>query len=775
MTAHTYVDRLNQACNYVRNKINDRPDVGIILGSGLGSYGDELVDAIKIPYKEIPQMLDTTVPGHSGCLIYGKVGERKVLCLSGRSHQYEGLHPHEVQFAIRLLAMCGSRLVILTNAAGTRNPDLNVGDLAPMHDHMNFTHRGYTEEPLIYKEFNHIIQTDMYDKEALSVAHQVAVEKQLSTTPCVYVYNFGPTYETHAEVEGEYALGGTNFGMSTVPEVISMKELQVPVLAMSFVTNKAAGVTDVPLSHEEVARAAKAGEPNMKALISEVIKRTALKDFPIPAIEGDDRIMARPRPETFVSDEDVDSIAKLFGNTKIDAGIILCGCHTLEGFDAQTTVNGIDLPKLPFLQHTTLKLQIGILSGKQVAVVSGLRDLCGLEVHALHYFAGLFKKLGASTFIQTFSAGKLEGAENGISIVKDVIPFFEYPVIVPVECKRPFDVELVGELPKSVLASYHGPEFPSASEAIGYQRSKATHITLGTVRGLLIAKGHELRTLGIVDGAYNGVLTSNDTTEAVLASCRASSSNVTKTIVDALGKIENSAPHGSSFTPSSEKGLGWNDVPSAPQNEQEDPEVVAAIQAKLPEIQFAIIFQKECPQYDSIKAKLTSVVDAEGNTINYGTLNGKQVGTCISTLPLVRALAAKDVLIIAFSNVIPLTPELKEQKYVSIIDHTSLTGIYPLVGHNRFGTRFPDMGHMYQIIEGVPKATSFNSIDLRETTDAYSEMMRLMQANVSTTFGPKECIVTRHSGGRFVHIGAVVNCPRCVWEIDDEILTKLIK
>ena len=280
MLAKTYVERLVRASDFVKDKIKDTPDVGIILGSGLGSYGDELVNPIKIPYKEIPEMLDTTVPGHSGCLIFGKVGERKVLCLSGRSHQYEGLYPHEVQFAIRLLAVCGCKLCILTNAAGTRDPDLNVGDLCPMIDHMNTTLRGYTEEPLIQRDFNHLIQVDMYDKAAQDVARQVAVEMGLQTKGCVYCYNFGPTYETSAEVEGEYKLGATNFGMSTVPEVVAMKELGVPVFAMSFATNKAAGVTGQKLSHEEVTAAAKAGEPKMKALISEVIKRTPLKDVP---------------------------------------------------------------------------------------------------------------------------------------------------------------------------------------------------------------------------------------------------------------------------------------------------------------------------------------------------------------------------------------------------------------------------------------------------------------------------------------------------------------
>ena len=156
MFADEYAERLNNAIKFVKSQITGTPEVGVVLGSGLGSYGQELAEPITIPYKNIPGMLDTTVPGHSGCLIFGKIGEVKVLCLSGRSHQYEGLHPHEIQFAIRLLGGCGCRLVILTNAAGTCDELLEVGDLAPMLDHLNFTHRGYTEEPLEIKDFYHL-------------------------------------------------------------------------------------------------------------------------------------------------------------------------------------------------------------------------------------------------------------------------------------------------------------------------------------------------------------------------------------------------------------------------------------------------------------------------------------------------------------------------------------------------------------------------------------------------------------------------------------------
>lgn len=160
------------------------------------------------------------------------------------------------------------KLCILTNAADTRDPELNVGNLAPILDYTNFTHRGYIEEPLKFVAFNHMIQTHMIDDDATRVAKEISIEMKLNTKGCIYCSNFGPTYESHSEIEGEYWFGATNYGMFIQYE-------------------------------------AKKGEPKMKVFISEVIKRVLLKDLPIPKIEGDDHIISRILPKSFTSDEEI--------------------------------------------------------------------------------------------------------------------------------------------------------------------------------------------------------------------------------------------------------------------------------------------------------------------------------------------------------------------------------------------------------------------------------------------------------------------------------------
>ena len=774
MRAKVYVERLLKASEFVKERIPAVPDVGIILGSGLGSYGDELVDPIKIPYKEIPEMLDTTVPGHSGCLIFGSVGDRKVLCLSGRSHQYEGLGPHEVQFAIRLLAVCGCKLCILTNAAGTRDPELNVGDLCPMLDHMNTTLRGYTEEALAQKDFNHLIQVGMYDKEAQEVAKEVATEMGLQTKGCVYCYNFGPCFETSAEVEGEYKMGATNFGMSTVPEVVAMKEMGVPVFAMSFATNKAAGVTGEPLTHEEVYQAAKAGEPKMKALISELIKRVPLKEAGERKLVGDDNVIARVAPKDFASDDLIARVARMFGDTKVDALIIAGACHEIKGFDAKTVIDVSSLPEFPIMRQIRMKFNIGVIGNKQVALVNGVRDLCGPDGYQLHYLISLAAKLGAHVYIQTFSSGSI--SEKGVKAVEDIIPQFERVINLPVLSPLPCDSDLAESLPKAILGSYHGPEFPTAHEVGALEFLGATNVTLGTVKGLQIAKGFGLQAIGITDGAYNGVLTEEDSINQILADCRASAGAVSDAVASIIQKIQKKASVGSSWAPTgAEKGITWNDTPPFAQNEQEDPDKVASLVSQLPEVDVAIILKEPCDLYESLKGRLTTETSLECGTVNSGELFGKRVALAIASRYLVRALASKKVAVVGISPVIATSDELGEAPCVAINDHINISGVYALVGRNRFGPRFPDMSHLYGATSDLPTATSFQVVDLRVVTPAFKNGIAKIGCQVVTEFGPEQATLCRHQEGTFKQLGVIVKSVGDPWTVEDTVLEQLLQ
>ncbi|KAK8876210.1 hypothetical protein M9Y10_006400 [Tritrichomonas musculus] len=795
MKAKVYVDRLNEACKYVQSRIKERPDIGIILGSGLGSYGEELKDPITIPYKEIPQMLDTTVPGHSGCLIFGKVGERKVLCLSGRSHQYEGLYPHEVQFAIRLLAVIGCKLCILTNAAGTRDPELNVGDLAPIEGYTNFTHRGYTEEPLKFVPFNHMIQINMVDADATKVAKEIASQMNLNVKGCIYCYNFGPTYESHSEVEGEYQFGATNFGMSTVPEIIAMKEIGVPLFAMSFVTNKAAGALTKKLSHEDVQVEAKKGEPKMKALISKVIEKVPLKEVPIPKIEGDDHIISRVLPKTFVTDEELNKVIHNFNGTKIDAVIVLGACHTLQ-IDVKQSIDCNKLPFFPIMQHTSLKFDIGLINNHHVGVFHGFLNLNGPEEHALYYITKLAKLLGASTYIQTFSSGAFNAnSYPNVSIVEDIVPFFERPVKTPKLCNKPFDISCLNGAPHCVLASYHGPEFPSVSEAKGINKFGATQVTLGTVKGLLLANAAGLKPFGIADGAYRGLLGSdakNDTLENVLNSCRGSSEKVCEYVHKIIQSIEShSSDSKDSFTESDVKAIQWNDCIPEKQNFQEDQTLVEKVASALPKNEswekkdyVAVMLENESlPFFAHLKKSLSEVstitvhdewlnVDVNVYNGSYGS-NKRKVLLTTESRTLVRAFAINKIKVHLIGKVIPVKDI--NDKFVSVVDYINLDGVVPLVGRNKSGQRFPDMSYPYHAIEGLPKVTAFSVIDDNEVTKAYAKTIEHFGGGVACQFGVKEGIVNRHAEGNIAFLGVIHAEGNDNWSADDQLIAKFIE
>jgi purine-nucleoside phosphorylase len=770
MKASEYVSRLNEACTYVKSRIPGRPDVGLILGSGLGSYGDELRDPIVIHYRDIPGMLDTTVPGHTGRLIFGGVGDRRVLCLSGRSHQYEGLYPHEVQFAIRLLAVSGCRLSILTNASGTRDPGVNVGDLTPLTDHINMTRRGYTEEPLVQRDFDHTIQEGLYDAAAAEAARAVCAELGLQPRSCVYCYNFGPNFESHAEVTGEGVLGATNFGMSTVPEVLAMKQLGAPVFALSMATNKAAGTEpESALSHDDVQRAANAGEPQMKALISEVIKRVPLSDFAVPVVAGGGHLIGRVQPSEFVSD--FSAVLPLFGGTQIDAAVVIGACHGLAGFEPALEISVAELPHFPVLDRPTALLRIGAYRGKRIAVVDGLKTLCGPDVFQLHYFAQLFKALGAAAFIQTFTSGALK--PSPVAVVRDVVPFIERPVKAPIVGSGPLGV--VDGVPQVVIASYHGPEFPTRCEVAALGVLGADGVVLGTVKGLLIASGLGLRAVGVADAAFSAPLGPGDTLDAILTSSRGLSAAVEEVVAREIDAVPASAAAAPSFAPGDAKGITWNDTPLAPQNRQEDPDVVKQIADALPPLDAALIFPAEGAFFAAVAGRLGETAQAGAYAIRYGSLFGVRVAAAIGTRELVRAFAARNIIAVALAPVLATDPTIAGEKFVAFIDHISITGISPLAGPNRSGLRFNDAGHLYVPIPGLKTVTVFSVVDLRETTPAYAAAIVKMKAHAAAEFGPAEALVTRHAGGRLKAIGVVVQNATDDWAVDDAVLEAALK
>lgn len=241
------------AAQYVLSQTSLRPRIGLVLGSGLGSFADELSEAIRIPYTTIPHFPRSTAIGHAGQMVIGHVGQVPVAAMQGRVHLYEGYSAQQVAFPIRAFARMGIRVVIFTNAAGGISPNYNQGALVLISDHINLQ----GQNPLVGPNDERCGErfpdmTQAYSKALREAAHKAARSLGKELSEGVYVALLGPSYETPAEIRYLRKIGADLVGMSTVPEVIAARHLGMQVLAISCVTNMAAGILDKPLSYIEV-------------------------------------------------------------------------------------------------------------------------------------------------------------------------------------------------------------------------------------------------------------------------------------------------------------------------------------------------------------------------------------------------------------------------------------------------------------------------------------------------------------------------------------------
>lgn len=253
------------------------PEIALILGSGLGSIADQLEDAVAIDYKDIPNFPVSTVEGHAGRLVAGKLEGRAVIAMQGRFHYYEGWSLDEVTLPVRVFKQLGAKALFVTNSSGGINPDFSPGALMLISDHINMTGlnplRGHNDSR-IGPRFPDM--TEAYDFELRRQTMAIASELGLELYTGVYAGLQGPSYETPAEIHMLRRLGGDAVGMSTVPEVIVANHCGLRVLGISCITNMAAGITDQKLNHEEVTQTAALARERFSSLLKAAIKSVTL-------------------------------------------------------------------------------------------------------------------------------------------------------------------------------------------------------------------------------------------------------------------------------------------------------------------------------------------------------------------------------------------------------------------------------------------------------------------------------------------------------------------
>ena len=268
-------DRIDKAYAHIERELSGfEPEIGLILGSGLGVLADEIKEPKVIPYKEIPSFPQSTVEGHSGQFVAGYLEGKRVLAMQGRFHYYEGYKMQEITIPVRVMVKLGINKLVITNAAGGVNTSFKAGDLMLISDHINFG----GNNPLIGPNLDEYgprfpDMSEPYSKELQAKLREASVELNIEIKEGVYLYGTGPSYETPSEVKMARFIGADAVGMSTVPEVIVGVHAGMNIVGISCITNMASGILDQPLTHDEVMETAEIISEDFIRLIKGLIIR----------------------------------------------------------------------------------------------------------------------------------------------------------------------------------------------------------------------------------------------------------------------------------------------------------------------------------------------------------------------------------------------------------------------------------------------------------------------------------------------------------------------
>ncbi len=266
-------NRINVAYEFLNKNVEQKPDLCIVLGSGLGSYADSVSDAKAIDYKDIPGFPVATVEGHAGRMVFGTKHGVNIVCMQGRFHCYEGYTASETVIPLRSLIKLGIKKLLITNAAGGINKSFEPGQIMVIEDHINFTFL----TPLEGKNFDEFgprfpAMSNAYDNKLTQALIDSAKQNKVFVKTGVYAMNKGPAFETPAEIKALRVLGADAVGMSTVPEIIAAAHAGISSCALSCITNMAAGIMDKPPTHEEVIKTGAAASESIKKIIDGFIK-----------------------------------------------------------------------------------------------------------------------------------------------------------------------------------------------------------------------------------------------------------------------------------------------------------------------------------------------------------------------------------------------------------------------------------------------------------------------------------------------------------------------
>ena len=266
--------KIQETATWLKERMPSSPETAIILGTGLGHLAERIVPEMAIPYSTIPNFPVSTVEGHSGQLIFGKLGGKDIMAMQGRFHYYEGYSMKEVTFPIRVMNELGIKTLFVSNAAGGTNPSFRIGDIMIITDHINYMPENPLHGPNIPPGPRFPDMSEAYDPELIQLAKTIGAELDIKLKRGVYLATQGPTYETPSEYRMFAHWGADAVGMSTVPEVIVARHCGIRCFGLSIITDLGVNGKIVKVTHEDVQKAASEARPRMASIMEEMIRRS---------------------------------------------------------------------------------------------------------------------------------------------------------------------------------------------------------------------------------------------------------------------------------------------------------------------------------------------------------------------------------------------------------------------------------------------------------------------------------------------------------------------
>mmetsp|Transcript_131382 Transcript_131382/g.195714 ORF Transcript_131382/g.195714 Transcript_131382/m.195714 type:complete len:835 (+) Transcript_131382:17-2521(+) len=781
-----YAEKLNETVNYIKEQWgNDLPDVAIVLGSGLGQFAQRYESCLTIPYSDIPNMVKTTVSGHSGNLVLGTLANgKKVITFAGRVHAYEGIRMFEVTYLARIAHGLGAKIFIATNAAGGALDEMNPGDAMIITDHVNILKRHPLQE--VFADASvcpPVSGTRIYSKRIAGLAREIAAGvTDFGLREGTYACCPGPSYETPSEVRGGKDTGIGAFGMSTVPECIVASSLGLEVFALSLCTNLAAGISSIPLSHEEVKEVADNSGPLLMTFMERLLSNLDADPETIPAVlpppTGDGVTLNRNVNRATAEEINVASefVQQKF-SAKFSIAVQLTAKFSSVFVDSQFATETVsfdvsEIPNYPCISNLGGKVVLGKNnSGAGVLCLVPNSEIGFLPAEAC-FLVQLMKKLGVSFFffgavgatvtetsdyifgiddacdITTMHCSTLPHADEFLTSVKAFNSKYE----ILDNCKCSF-------VP---YFQFTGPTFPTPSEQAFAALSKYTVVGITNVQIAFAARAAGLNVAGMVAKIYS----LPDFTETNAQQGYSRLNTLLSICVKACDPPTLETTDVS--TVSSVHQLGYE----LRNTRQGDPKVISPMISSLREFGAKMALIVYDPFFEHISGQISDIVavDLGGATdfcpIYFGVWQNKKIllvhqnryyhqgfdfAEVFSSIRAVSGAGVEKVAIV--SGFCSVSEAVKVGEIVTIKDHVNVTGRSPLFGEQieGWGRRFPDMSSVWnsnisEEIEGetVKKEIVGTIIGPMFHSELEASYIRTVSATIVSTSVGWDALVIKH-------------------------------